>query len=44
MAPPSRKKSPLESFITEAVSPAALLPFPEVYTPMGATFSMNFKN
>jgi hypothetical protein len=32
------------TLITEAVSPAALLPLPEVYTPTGDTFSMNFRN
>ena len=32
------------SLMTEAVRPAALLPFPDVYTPMGATFSTNFNS
>lgn len=32
------------SLITEAVRPAALDPLPEVYTPMGATFSTNFSS
>lgn len=30
--------------MTEAVRPAALEPLPEVYTPMGATFSTNFNS
>lgn len=30
--------------MTEAVSPAADDPFPEVYTATGAVFSTNFKN
>lgn len=32
------------SLITEAVKPAAELPFPDVYTPIGATFSTNLSN
>lgn len=30
--------------MTEAVRPAAELPFPEVYTEIGATLSTNFKS
>ena len=30
--------------MTEAVRPAALLPFPDVYTPIGATFSTNLSS
>ena len=32
------------SLMTEAVSPAALLPLPDVYTPMGDTFSTNLSS
>lgn len=32
------------SRMTEAVNPAALLPLPEVYTAIGATFSTNLSN
>jgi len=34
----------LESRMTDAVSPAAEEPFPEVYTAIGAVFSTNFRN
>ena len=45
IAPPSMiKLRETGSRITEAVRPAALLPFPDVYTPMGETFSTNFKS
>ena len=45
IAPPSITKF-LEtgSLMTDAVSPAALLPLPDVYTPIGATFSTNFSS
>ena len=32
------------SLMTDAVKPAALEPFPDVYTPIGETFSTNFNN
>lgn len=32
------------SLMTEAVRPAAELPFPEVYTAIGDTFCTNFSN
>lgn len=32
------------SLITDAVKPAAELPLPEVYKPIGATFSTNFSS
>ena len=45
MAPPSMMKLlDTGSLITDAVRPAALLPFPDVYTPIGETFSTNFNN
>lgn len=45
MAPPSMMKfRDVGSLITDAVKPAALLPLPDVYTPMGDTFSTNFNS
>ena len=45
IAPPSSWNSPeLASLITEAVSPAAELPLPLVYTEIGAHLSTNFRN
>ncbi|KAH9394341.1 hypothetical protein TYRP_004392 [Tyrophagus putrescentiae] len=45
MAPPSMTKfRDVGSRMTEAVRPAALLPFPEVYTPIGDTFSTNLSS
>ena len=45
MAPPSiMKLRDTGSLMTDAVNPAALLPLPDVYTPMGETFSTNFKS
>lgn len=34
----------IESLDTDAVRPAAELPLPDVYTPIGATVSTNFNN
>ena len=45
MAPPSiMKLRDTGSLMTDAVNPAALLPLPDVYTPMGETFSTNFNS
>jgi len=44
MAPPSSLNSPFMSLTTLAVSPAALLPLPLVYTDTGATRSTNLRN
>lgn len=45
IAPPSITKLRVDgSRITDAVKPAALEPFPDVYTPIGETFSTNFSS
>ena len=45
MAPPSiMKLRDTGSLMTDAVNPAALLPLPDVYTPIGETFSTNFNS
>ena len=45
IAPPSiMKLREAGSLMTDAVNPAALLPLPDVYTPIGETFSTNFRS